>query len=134
MRYVLLLAVLVACSSPAAGGWRGTADLGPVAAYPFEVKFNDDASQGHIAVREPGRGFAQQWFQLCTLTVDRRQITATYDPTSPDCQGAASSRREVRGLVGEGVLWGELWQGNQKLGFFRAFQEPLAEASTATQH
>ena len=133
MRCCLFGLVLAACASPAAGGWRGTADLGPVAAYDIEYKLSDDASQGQIAIREPGRGFSQQWFRLCTLSVDRRQMRATYDPTSPDCQGAVGNRREIRGLVGESVLWGEIWQGNQKQGFFRAFHLPLPDAASATE-
>lgn len=128
MRRWLLLSTLMACSSPAAGGWRGTADVGPVAAYEIAIRFNDDASQGQVSVREPGRPFSQQWFQLCSLEVDRRVLVATYDPSSPECQGAMSGRRELRGMIGEQVIWGEIWQQERKSGFFRAFREPPAPA------
>ena len=96
------------------------------------VRFNDDASQGQLKVVEPGRPSTELWFQLCTVRVDRRALLATYDPTSPECQGPKSGHRELRGMIGEQTAWGELWQADKKIGFFRAFREPPAEPTAAS--
>ena len=39
-------------------------------------------------------------------------------------QHLGGDRRELRGVVGEGVAWGEVWQAGNKTGFFRAFRVP----------
>lgn len=133
---------LAACTSPAAGQWRGTADLGPVAAYAMELKFAEDGSSGSIVVHEPGKPFTDQHFQLCSVQLDDRAITMVYDAARPDCasQGAASDRRTLRGTVGEDVVFGEMFRGEgarvddntaEKLGFFRTFRIPEPPAAPA---
>ena len=124
MRGWLCVLVLAACSSPAAGGWRGTADIGPIAAYEMSLRFSDNGGKGQVMIREPTNPSSGQWFTLCSLQIDRRVWVATYDPGSVECQGPAGDRRELRGVVGEGVAWGEVWQAGNKTGFFRAFRVP----------
>lgn len=113
---------LAACSSPLAGSWQGTLDLGPVDAWPIGLTVDEDGSRARVHVKEKGRAF--QDFQSCSLTLTDRYVELVYDAGRPNCDvdsPDASERRTLRGTVGEGVVFGEVVRGTTRLGFFRAF-------------
>jgi hypothetical protein len=117
-----------ACSSPLAGGWQGTADLGPTAAYDVTLQLNEEATAGTIAIHEDGKAFEK--YTICSLHLDQRSLALSYDANRPNCDDKSpdpSDRRTLRGTVGEGVVYGEVFAGDdkapQRLGFFRAFRK-----------
>ncbi len=141
-RALLLAVTFMGCSSPLAGGWQGTADLGPVAAYEVTLQLNEDASAGTLAIRETGKAFEK--FTLCSIEVTERAMALTYDANRPNCdeKGAdPSDRRTLLGTVGEGVVFGEIFAAGTtagadgksppRLGFFRAFRQPAPEPAPA---
>lgn len=138
----LFATILAGCSSPLAGGWQGTADLGPVAAYDVTLQLNEEATAGTIAIREAGKAFEK--FTLCSVEVTERAMALEYDANRPNCdvKGAdPSDRRTLVGTVGEGVVFGEILAAGsepsadgkpgQRLGFFRAFREPAPSPTTS---
>lgn len=124
---VALLVVLAACSSPVAGGWQGTADLGPVAATDVTLNLDEEGNAGTIAIREPGKVFEK--YTICSIHLDKRDLALTYDANRPNCDDKSpdpSDRRTLRGTVGEGVVFGEVLgpDARTRVGFFRAFRKP----------
>jgi len=135
-KLLLLLMVLVSgagCSAPLAGQWRGTMDLGPSAAHAIELNVIEDATAGRLVVQEPHKAFSH--FQLCSVhTGAKRALELVYDANRPNCDekdADPSERRLLRGTVGEGVLFGDVLRGTERIGFFRAFRQPDAEAQEA---
>lgn len=126
-RLLPVLLVCGACGSPLAGAWRGTADLGPVRAQALVLTVAEDGQSGKLHLADPGK---PEDFVLCRLSRTERTFEAEYDAARPGCDGNAGSpseRRMLKGTVGEGVVWGELWRGNEKLGFFRGFANWVAD-------
>ena len=118
--------LLFGCGSPLAGGWRGTADLGPVLAPALEFHVAEDTLTGRLELQEVGKPYSR--FQLCALRVDaqdERKVELEYDANRPGCEAThqdVSDRRRLVGVVGEGVWTGDVFRGAEKIGFFRAFQ------------
>jgi len=125
--------VAAGCGSPLTGTWRGTMDLGAMDAWPLEVRVGEDPSRGRLVVQEKGRTFES--FQLCTVEpATERKLELSYNPEHPDCAAPAGTaeagkdRRTLRGTVGEGVLFGEVFRGSERIGFFRAFRQDAVAA------
>jgi len=117
---LILVGALAACGSPLAGAWRGTADIGPVRAQPLVLTVAADGLSGTLHLTDPGK---PETFVLCRLSRQGRAFEAEYDAARPDCAGTPGERRVLKGTVGEGVVWGELWRGSENLGFFRGFAD-----------
>ena len=133
---LLMFALLAAgCSAPIAGQWRGTMDLGPSAAHDIELSVIEDGTSGRIVVTEPHKAFSH--FQLCSVhSGDKRAIELVYDANRPNCDEKnpdPSERRLLRGTVGEGVLFGDVLRGTERIGFFRAFRQPDVQAPEAPE-
>jgi hypothetical protein len=133
----LLLALFSGCGSPVAGQWRGTVDIGPVAAYPVEIRIDPEATTGRIDLAEAGKPFTR--FEFCTIAdATTRKLELVYDPQTPACdpKGKPDGRRTLRGTVGEATLFGELFEGPNRIGFFRLFKvdatAPAAKSPTPT--
>ena len=126
-----LLLVSTGCSAPLVGHWRGTMDLGPSAAHEIELRVGEDGTSGRILLTEPHRAFTN--FQLCSVHAgDKRAIELVYDANRPNCDeknADPSERRLLRGTVGEGVLFGDVLLGTERIGFFRAFRQPDPQPS-----
>lgn len=123
MNLLLIVLVLVgcACGSPLAGRWQGTADIGPVRAQQLVLELDEQGQTGRLHVADPGRTEA---FRLCRVQRHGRSLELQYDAARPSCEGnagAPSELRTLKGTVGEGVVWGQIWRGTENIGFFRAF-------------
>lgn len=117
----LALATVAACSAPAVGTWSGTADLGPQRGQQLRLQLFEDEKTGKLWLQDPGK---PEDFSVCSLQRTGRSVQIEYDAARPNCAGDAGSpseRRVLKGTIGEGVVFGEVWQGGEKLGFFRAF-------------
>ncbi len=122
-RLLPLLVACAGCASPLVGAWRGTADLGPVRAQTLVLTVGADGLTGKVHLDDPGK---PEDFVLCRLSRQGRVFEAEYDAARPGCDGNPGSpteRRLLKGTVGEGVVWGEVWRGGEKLGFFRGFAD-----------
>ena len=122
-RLIPLVALVAACSSPLAGAWQGTADLGPLRAQTLTLTVAQDGLTGKIRLVDPGK---PEDFSLCRIARQGRSFEIEYDAARPGCDGNAGSpteRRVLKGTVGEGVAWGDVWRGTEKLGFFRGFAD-----------
>ncbi len=129
-----LVMTLGACSSPAAGHWQGTADLGPIDAFEIALHFDQEAATGTLRVLVPGAPALTH--ELCEIHLQGRELTVEYDPAQPQCAGKGP-RRKVVATVGEDVVFGELYQVDgegkhqEKLGFFRAFRRDTFPSTAA---
>ncbi len=117
---VLAALALGACSSPLAGRWEGTADLGPIEARPVKLHLAKDGQSGQVSWQE--QGAAWRTFAACRVQLQGRQFEVEFDLAQPDCgSGAQRDRRILRGTVGERLLFGEIVGAERPVGFFRAF-------------
>ena len=127
----LLLMLAQGCGSPLVGQWRGTADIGPLAAYPIEIRIDPEAKSGRLDLAETGKPFTR--YEFCSVAdATGRKLELVYDPAVPACDPAAKSegRRTLKGTVGEATLFGELFEGPNRIGFFRLFRvDPDAPAA-----
>ena len=108
------------CTAAIAGRWQGTADVGPIKAYDLRLEVASDGKSGRIAVQDGSPGA----HDLCRIEVKGRDVDLEYDLAQPPCrseEGKPSERRRLRGTVGEGLVFGEVLQGSQRIGFFRAY-------------
>ena len=62
---LLSASFLGACGSHLAGGWDGTADVGPIDALPLTVELPEQGLEGVISIHEP-QGKAN--YQICKAT------------------------------------------------------------------
>lgn len=117
---LLAASALGACSSPMAGRWEGTADLGPIDAWPVKLHLAKDGQSGQVSWQE--QGTAWRTFAACRVQLQGRQFEVEFDLAQPDCgSGAQRDRRILRGTAGERVLFGEIVGADRAVGFFRAF-------------
>ena len=108
------------CTAAIAGRWQGTADVGPIKAFDLRLEVSGDGKSGRIAVQDGSPGA----HDLCRIEVNGRDVELEYDLAQPTCrseEGKPSERRRLRGTVGEGLVFGEVLQGSQRIGFFRAY-------------
>lgn len=122
--WMILPLVAAACSSPLAGRWQGTADMGPIAAFELQLEVDADDLTGTLNLREPGK---PESYRICHIDRRGRAIAIEYDVGRPNCDATGSTpseRRVLKGQVGEGIVSGEVWKGSDKLGFFRAYVQP----------
>ena len=122
----LLALLLGGCGSPFAGGWAGTMDVGPILAHSIEVTMPPEGLEGDVAVQtEDG----EKRYRICKGTLTNDQFELSFDRLNPDCAGKDGAKTDVhvlRGTLGEGVFFGEVFRGDRKIGFFRAFRKPKA--------
>lgn len=117
---LLVLSAASGCAAPIAGRWQGTADVGPINAYDLRLEVASDGKSGRIAVQDGSPGA----HDLCRIELNGRDVDLEYDLAQPTCrseEGKPSDRRRLRGTVGEGLVFGEVLQGSQRIGFFRAY-------------
>jgi hypothetical protein len=125
---LIILCATTACTAAHVGAWRGTVDLGPVAAPELEIHVDEAGTGGRVDVAEPGKPFSR--FQLCAVQLDpqeARKITLEYDVNRPGCEtqhADPSDRRRLVGTVGEGLWTGDVFKGSDRIGFFRALRLP----------
>ncbi|MEY3013175.1 MAG: hypothetical protein RIT45_1910 [Pseudomonadota bacterium] len=125
----LFIAVLglAGCSAPTAGMWQGTADIGPIDAFPIVVMLPDEAPDGHRVQGEVELRLAAgpARYAICSGRARNGNIEFEIDWTHRDCktpEGAKADRRVFRGRVGDGVVAGAIWKGSEQVGFFRAYR------------
>ncbi|MBI5610500.1 MAG: hypothetical protein HY902_16610 [Deltaproteobacteria bacterium] len=117
---LIAVAAAAACSSPLAGRWEGTADLGPIDAWPVKLHLAKDGQSGQVSWHEPGAMW--RTFAACRVQLQGRQFEVEFDLAQPDCgNGAQRDRRVLRGTAGERLLFGEILGADRPVGFFRAF-------------
>lgn len=117
---LLALLACAGCAAPIAGRWQGTADVGPIKAYDLQLEVASDGGSGRITVQDGSVGA----HDLCRIDIRGRNVDLEYDLAQPTCrseEGKPSDRRRLRGTVGEGLVFGEVLQGAQRIGFFRAY-------------
>ncbi len=108
------------CTAALAGRWQGTADVGPIAAYDLRIEVAGDGKSGRIAVKDGSPGA----HDLCRIDVRGRDVDLEYDLAQPTCAqeaGKPTDRRQLRGTIGEGLVFGEVLRGTERIGFFRAY-------------
>lgn len=108
------------CTAALAGRWQGTADVGPITAYDLRIEVAGDGKTGRIALQDGSQGA----HDLCRIEVRGRDVDLEYDLAQPTCSqdaGKPSDRRQLRGTIGEGLVFGELLRGSERIGFFRAY-------------
>lgn len=128
-----LLVLATGCGSPLQGGWAGTIDIGPIEAYDLKVTMPEEGLDGTLLVRT-AKGTQQ--YSFCKGSLDGQQFELHYDlarPTCEDKEGAPTDPRRLVGTLGESVLFGEVYKGSEKVGFFRAFLEPPPAADLKTE-
>ena len=117
---VVLGSASVGCTAALAGRWQGTADVGPITAYDLRIEVAGDGKSGRIALLDGSPGA----HDLCRIDVRGRDVDLEYDLAQPTCSqesGKPSDRRQLRGTIGEGLVFGELLRGAERIGFFRAY-------------
>ena len=113
---------VVGCSAPTAAMWSGTADIGPIDAFPIIVMLPTEGLAGEVEMKLAD-GNAR--FSICSARARNGAIEIEIDWTHRDCkvpEGAAPDRRMLRGSFGAGVMAGVIEQGNRSIGFFRAYR------------
>jgi hypothetical protein len=66
-------------------------------------------------------------YQICHASLDGDRFEVQYDESLPNCRkkkGLASDRRTLKGTLGVSVIFGEVFKGKERTGFFRAFRKP----------
>lgn len=118
--FIVLAGSSAGCTAALAGRWQGTADVGPITAFDLRIEVAGDGKSGRIAVQDGSAGA----HDLCRIQVSGRDVDLEYDLAQPTCAleaGKPSDRRRLRGTIGEGLVFGELLRGNERIGFFRAY-------------
>ncbi len=132
IRFLLFL-VLAGCGAPQVGTWQGTLDIGGTQAVQLTLHVHEDGASGSVKAKENGKAF--EALQICTFKLGRlRQFELTYDANRPNCEQSADAAdpRTYRGTVGEDTIFGEVYRGEQRIGFFRAFRDTVGAATPAT--
>ncbi len=116
-----------ACGSHLHGTWAGTTDIGPIDAFPLTVEMPEEGLQGDISIIEP-RG--KVTYHVCKATQQGDQFVLHWDAGWKDCKKRADVKSDpgrLEGTAGENVLFGNVFKGKKKVGFFRAFRKPPPE-------
>lgn len=116
--------LLVGCGSPFAGGWDGTMDVGPILAHSITVKMPPEGLEGDLTVQTPD---GERAYRICKGTLTGDKFELSFDRLNADCVAEKDAKTDVhilRGTLGEGVFFGEVFRGERKIGFFRAFRTP----------
>lgn len=119
--------LLSACGSHMSGTWAGTADIGPIDALALTFELPEEGLEGHISIVEPG---GKVTYQICKASQQGDQFVLHWDAGWKDCKKAkdrASEPGRLVGTAGESVLFGEVFKGKARVGFFRAFRRPPPE-------
>lgn len=122
-----LALALPACSAPTAGMWQGTADVGPIDAFPLVVMLPEAAQVDHRmqgVVELQVRGDTKR-FTICSGQARNGNVEFEIDWRTPSCKtaaGAEPDRRIFRGSVGPGLITGVILKGKEQVGFFRAYR------------
>ena len=115
----LCAALLSGCGASWAGSWNGTADIGPVAAHPLTLVLSESGSTAQLA-SDGGEG---QVLTICSKKVEAPKITLEIDTGRPDCTpGQGAKRLRLEGMIGAEVIHGDIYEGHERVGFFRAFR------------
>jgi len=113
---------LSGCGASWTGTWGGVADLGPVDAHELTLTLSDKDST--VTLKDANGD--TKTLQVCARSVENRKITLVVDMSRPDCStGANAKRLRLDGLIGAGVIHGDMYRGQQRVGFFRAFRASL---------
>jgi hypothetical protein len=133
-QYVLALlactASVAACAGPQTGTWSGSAEVAPsptaqAAIWTVQLhcgKAADDSESCRVDLQPPGKPVEQ--LPACRFVRTGRAAELTVDPGRPGCDGPAAERLTLQGTVGEGVWFGEVRRGGQRVGQFRAYWTP----------
>ncbi|MCB9737805.1 MAG: hypothetical protein H6747_00975 [Deltaproteobacteria bacterium] len=118
---------MLGCSAPTAGMWQGTADIGPIDAFPLVVMLPAEAPDDHRVEGEVELRLASgpQRYTICSGRARNGNLEFEIDWSNRSCKtkdGAKADRRVFRGRVGEGVIAGAIWKGTEQVGFFRAYR------------
>lgn len=128
MGVLLVTVALGACGSPFAGGWKGTMDIGPILAHSFTVQMPPEGLEGDLGVQTPD---GEKTYRICKASLDGDRFELTFDRLHPDCAAGKDDKTDIhvlRGSLGETVVFGEVFRGERKIGFFRAFRtKPVAD-------
>ncbi len=119
-----LLLTLSACGSHLQGAWDGTADIGPIDAFPLTVMMPAEGLEGDITIAKPD---GKMTYHVCKASQQGDQFTLHWDAGWNDCKkhkDRASAPGRLVGVAGEGALFGEVFKGKKRVGFFRAFRRP----------
>ena len=119
-----LTAALVGCGSPFAGGWAGTMDIGPILAHTFTVQMPPEGMEGDVSVVTPE---GDKRYRICKGSLTTDQFELRFDRLNPDCaakDGAKTDIHVLKGTLGEGVVFGEVFRDKRRIGFFRAYRKP----------
>jgi hypothetical protein len=114
---------LAGCGAPTAGLWQGTADIGPIDAFPLVVQLPAEGLAGEVELRI---GEGVQRHAICAGQARGGVIELEIDWTHRDCtvpDGAAADRRRLRGRLGPSLIAGAIYRGEEQVGFFRAYRE-----------
>lgn len=127
----LALSLLLGCGSPFAGGWQGTMDVGPVLAHSVTVQMPPEGLEGDLTVQTTD---GEKVYQICKAKLTADKFELSFDRLNPDCvadKDAQTDLHTLRGTLGEGVIFGEMFRDKRKIGFFRAFRKPPAAPDIA---
>lgn len=118
---------MLGCSAPTAGMWQGTVDIGPIDAFPLVVMLPAEAPDDHRVEGEVELRLASgpQRYTICSGRARNGNLEFEIDWSHRRCQakdGAKADRRVFRGRLGEGVITGGIFKGNEQVGFFRAYR------------
>ena len=120
------------CGAAWSGAWTGTADIGPVDAHALTLILSEAAGTVQLAQA----GGDSPTLTVCTKQIEGTKITLEIDTGRPDCSPGSGARRlRLEGMIGARVIHGDIYQGHERIGFFRAFRaaddgESLASAPT----
>ena len=112
-----------------AGTWDGTADVGPIDALALTVELPEEGLEGAISIFEPGGKVS---YQICKASLQGDQFILHWDAGWKDCKQHKDRKSEpgkLVGTAGEVALFGEIFKGESRVGFFRAFRKPPPEAA-----
>jgi hypothetical protein len=127
---ILLLTLpltLCACGSHLAGVWDGTADIGPIDAFALTVEFPQEGLEGDIAIVETG---GKVTYHVCKSSQQGDRFVLHWDAAWNDCKERKDRKSDpgrLVGVAGEGAIFGEVFKGARRVGFFRAFRRPPPE-------
>ena len=124
---VLSTSLLGACGSHLAGGWDGIADVGPIDAFALTVELPEEGLEGVISIQEPG---GKASYQVCKATSEGDHFVLHWDAGWKDCKARKDRKSDpgrLVGTAGESAIFGEIFKGESRTGFFRAFRRPPPE-------
>ena len=110
-----------------AGTWDGTADVGPIDAFALTVELPEEGLEGAISIFEPGGKVS---YQICKASQVGDHFVLHWDAGWKDCKQNKKTKSEpgrLVGTAGESALFGEIFKGDSRVGFFRAFRKPPPE-------